>query len=540
MRQAGIVAAAGALRARPPRRAARRRPRARAAARRRAGGRRAARRPGAVETNFVADRRRRARPRRASRVARLADEGVGSSRRRGRACCGPSPTSASRTTTSSGRSSSSRRRWVSLSERLTASSRGSSARRRPSSGCRASARRSSAAARSSGRTRSASPTPRTERGGDARHPVPHRLDHEDVHGRRDHAAPRRGRSSSSTTRSGATSRGAHARRRRSGACSRTRRGCSASRRATMWETMVTRRPRGAARPARRRGAGAAARARHWHYSNLAFALLGSVVERPAACPTGRYVDERLLGPLGLARTTWTPEPTGGDGVPRRPVRRRGLARADARDGALGARRASCGARPATSRVGRVPRRSRSGVLAPASGGGDAHGPRDGRDRPLDARLGRGPVAHPAGRARLAGTRRRDARLPRRAAVSGRRRGSSVAVMNELGRACRPGRPGARAAGRRSSVAARAARGVAALPAAGDVVPLLGVWWSEGYSFTFSWRNGPARGPARREAGLAPAVGLRAGRARPVADGLGPRAGRVAARPARRGRQPSSA
>jgi CubicO group peptidase (beta-lactamase class C family) len=43
----------------------------------------------------------------------------------------------------------------------------------------------------------------------------------------------------------------------------------------------------------------------WHYSNLAFALLGEVVARRSGLEYGRYVEERLLGPLGLARTSWT-------------------------------------------------------------------------------------------------------------------------------------------------------------------------------------------------------------------------------------------
>lgn len=45
-----------------------------------------------------------------------------------------------------------------------------------------------------------------------------------------------------------------------------------------------------------------------HYSNLAFALLGQVVARKSGLPYTRYVDERIIGPLGLARTTWTPAP----------------------------------------------------------------------------------------------------------------------------------------------------------------------------------------------------------------------------------------
>src|SRR5258708_15089332 len=43
-----------------------------------------------------------------------------------------------------------------------------------------------------------------------------------------------------------------------------------------------------------------------HYSNLAFALLGQVVARKSGLPYMQYVDERIIRPLGLTRTTWTP------------------------------------------------------------------------------------------------------------------------------------------------------------------------------------------------------------------------------------------
>jgi CubicO group peptidase (beta-lactamase class C family) len=44
----------------------------------------------------------------------------------------------------------------------------------------------------------------------------------------------------------------------------------------------------------------------FHYSNLAFALLGIVVERVAGKPYTEVVQERLLTPLGLGRTTFDP------------------------------------------------------------------------------------------------------------------------------------------------------------------------------------------------------------------------------------------
>jgi CubicO group peptidase (beta-lactamase class C family) len=44
-----------------------------------------------------------------------------------------------------------------------------------------------------------------------------------------------------------------------------------------------------------------------HYSNLAFGLLGRVVSAKSGLPYTRYVDERILAPLGLERTTWYPQ-----------------------------------------------------------------------------------------------------------------------------------------------------------------------------------------------------------------------------------------
>ena len=43
---------------------------------------------------------------------------------------------------------------------------------------------------------------------------------------------------------------------------------------------------------------------YFHYSNLAYALLGEVVARVSGTPFVRFVDDRVIGPLGLERTTW--------------------------------------------------------------------------------------------------------------------------------------------------------------------------------------------------------------------------------------------
>jgi CubicO group peptidase (beta-lactamase class C family) len=49
-------------------------------------------------------------------------------------------------------------------------------------------------------------------------------------------------------------------------------------------------------------------AQQHHYSNLAYALLGQVVAAKSGQRFIEYVDERVIGPLGLRRTTWSPRP----------------------------------------------------------------------------------------------------------------------------------------------------------------------------------------------------------------------------------------
>ncbi len=51
----------------------------------------------------------------------------------------------------------------------------------------------------------------------------------------------------------------------------------------------------------------------FHYSNLAFALLGVVVERASGMPYADYVRTRLLEPLGLSRIGFDPEPPAATG-----------------------------------------------------------------------------------------------------------------------------------------------------------------------------------------------------------------------------------
>jgi CubicO group peptidase (beta-lactamase class C family) len=51
----------------------------------------------------------------------------------------------------------------------------------------------------------------------------------------------------------------------------------------------------------------------FHYSNLAYALLGIVVERVSGMPYKEYVQERLFAPAGLTRVSFEPEPPAAKG-----------------------------------------------------------------------------------------------------------------------------------------------------------------------------------------------------------------------------------
>ena len=51
----------------------------------------------------------------------------------------------------------------------------------------------------------------------------------------------------------------------------------------------------------------------FHYSNLAYALLGIVVERVSGTPYTDYVRERLFGPVGLTRVSFEPAPPAAKG-----------------------------------------------------------------------------------------------------------------------------------------------------------------------------------------------------------------------------------
>ena len=237
-------------------------------------------------------------------------------------------------------------------QRLRRSARSSSARlRRPSP---SSARRRSAPSVFRGDEllwqRRGRPRGRRGRNGRlARDPVPDRLDHEDLHGRLRPPAPRRRRALARRPARPVHSRRARTRR-RSGGCSRTRPASSASRPA--------RSGRRCRRRAREELVERTADAEQplapgswWHYSNLAFALLGEVVARQTG---GTWEDAlRRAG----ARAARAPADDGRRArSPRRAATsssrtRTSRSSSPIRTSAAPVRSASSGRRPAISRAG---------------------------------------------------------------------------------------------------------------------------------------------------------------------------------------------
>jgi CubicO group peptidase (beta-lactamase class C family) len=58
----------------------------------------------------------------------------------------------------------------------------------------------------------------------------------------------------------------------------------------------------------------------WHYSNLGYAVLGQVVAAVTGVACEKVIDDTLLRPLGLAATTWAPDPDAARGYRHDPYR----------------------------------------------------------------------------------------------------------------------------------------------------------------------------------------------------------------------------
>ena len=227
----------------------------------------------------------------------------------------------------------------------------------------------------------------------------------------------------------------------------------------------------------------------FHYSNLAFALLGIVVERVSGLPYQDYLRERLFEPVGLTRVSFEPEPPAAKGYLAQPY-------ADGVWDTIGVETgawASAGQLWATAgdicRWGAFLADPDESVLARGERRGDADGAGDRRPRALAVGL--------RARPRAAAGRRPDPRRPRR--LDARIHRDARLLGDGEGRRRRRSRTRAR----RTSASSESrfwATTVEEWPVApetwrigepppDDVVPLLGIWFMEAARVVFRWREG---------------------------------------------------
>ena len=269
---------------------------------------------------------------------------------------------------------------------------------------------------------------RERRGRDPGARLPHRLDHEDVHGglhppaaRRDGARPRRPapRRTSPRCLPGPTV---------ADALSHLS-GFQREPPGEIWETMTppTREELLAGLEDAER---VLAPGEAWHYSNLAFGLLGEIVARRNDGEYEPALRARVLEPLGLARTGFDREAAERDRLLRRPVQR-----PRDRRGRPGRRRPGrCdglalvdGRRPRP--LGRLPRHRAGRRARPRDARRDGARAHDGRPGDMDPRLGARTGALPSGRPRLRRARRRDAGVPRGVCVHRPERTGAAVLCN---------------------------------------------------------------------------------------------------------------
>ena len=171
-------------------------------------------------------------------------------------------------------------------------------------------------------------------------------------------------------------------------------------------------------------------AQQHHYSNLAFALLGQVVARKSGQPYTDYVDERIIGPLGLERTTWEPQRAEGAGLPRRRVRAHRLAGARDRPRRHRRRPGSSGRRSRISAAGRRSSRAATTACSPPTRRGDVVPAGHVLPGRLGARLGaRADALQPATARSTAATAARWRGTSPASSSTARRRSGAAALTN---------------------------------------------------------------------------------------------------------------
>ncbi len=272
----------------------------------------------------------------------------------------------------------------------------------------------------------------------------------------------------------------------------------------------------------------------FHYSNLAFALLGIVVERVSGLPYQDYVRERLFEPVGLTRVTFEPTPPAARGYLGQPYADGVWDAIDVDTGAWAAAGQLWGTAGDICRWGAFLADPEESVLASSS----AEEMRTvqaiaDHERWLSA-YGLGLGLSRDGDRILAG---HGGSMPGFIAVlafSAKEKVAAAALTNESEADLERARDSARRDDGRG-VAGRARAVAGRRPAAGRGRPAARRLVHGGGAARVPLAGGEARGALRRSAGLAAVVRLRARDGRPLAHGLGAGARRGAAPHARPGR-----
>lgn len=227
----------------------------------------------------------------------------------------------------------------------------------------------------------------------------------------------------------------------------------------------------------------------WHYSNLAFALLGQVVAAVRGTSWEQALTERILQPLALTRTTCAPTAPVARGYSSDPYADRLLAEplfpgnAFAPAAELWTTTTDL-ARWAAFLADPDPR-----VLAPASVAEMTHLHAMADLQQWTLGWGLGLMLHRRGERLFVG---HDGAMPGFLAgmVVHRDSGLGVVVLTNTGRSADPGGLALELAGIvLDEVPDEQAPWTPGAPVPSDVEPMLGTWWSEGTQYALSWRAG---------------------------------------------------
>ena len=233
----------------------------------------------------------------------------------------------------------------------------------------------------------------------------------------------------------------------------------------------------------------------FHYSNLAFALLGIVVERVSGMPYMDYVRERLFEPVGLTRMSFEPESPAAKGYLAQPYADGVWDTIGVETGAWASAGQLWGTVGDICRWGAFLAESRRVGARAVERRGDAHGAGDRRPRALAIGLRARSRAQPRRRADPRRPQRLDARLHRAAPLLGEGEGRGRGADERERGGARRARAPARARRRSRSGRSRPRRGAIGEPPPDEVVPLLGIWFMEAARLVLRWRDGTARGGA---------------------------------------------